>query len=222
MGNKFHWDLTLSLMEGFWRRVQETCWSGGFSPGIGEEDRLLLLLALIECHLLTRYAHSLTMSQPRPHLPPAILHAAGIFLPSIEYPEWVPTPTAMGKLKELQNRTNLPGVPNPLGSYVECYAACGNNPIPLGKEHQPQCIPVPISCTPCGMKFASHNDYLIHVLTFCKQGPLTTSKCACCGTPGPECLCTLHWKRTHDLALNIMDGKVEHAKELTLHSPNTD
>ena len=26
-----------TLMVGFWRRVQETCWSGGFSPGIGEE-----------------------------------------------------------------------------------------------------------------------------------------------------------------------------------------
>ena len=129
-----------TLMGRFWSRVQETCWSGGFSPGIGEEDRLLLLLALIECHMLTRAEGN--EGTARPHLSPPILHAAGIFLPSVEYPEWVPTPTAMDTLKEYQKRANHPGVPNPLGSYVECYAACGTNPLPLGEEHQ--CIPVPI------------------------------------------------------------------------------
>ena len=197
-----------TLMGPFWIRVQETCWSGGFSPGIGEEDRLLLLLALIECQTLT-HADGPT----RPHLPLPILRAAGIFLPSVEYPEWVPTPTAMDTLKESQKRTNHPGVPNPLGSYVECYACM--HPLPLGEEHQ--CISVPIVCTPCGMKFPSHDVYQVHVLTFCKQGPLTQSRCACCNTPGPQCLCTVHWKRTHDLALNILGGKVEHAAELARH-----
>ena len=200
-----------TLMGRFWSRVQETCWSGGFSPGIGEEDRLLLLLALIECHMLTRAEGN--EGTARPHLSPPILHAAGIFLPSVEYPEWVPTPTAMDTLKEYQKRANHPGVPNPLGSYVECYAACGTNPLPLGEEHQ--CIPVPIVCTPCGMKFPSHDLYQIHVLTFCKQ--LSQSKCACCGHNGPQCLCAVHWKRTHDLALDILGGKVEHAAELARH-----
>ena len=42
-----------SLMGPFWARFQETYWSGGFSPAISENDRLLLILSLIECHKMT-------------------------------------------------------------------------------------------------------------------------------------------------------------------------
>ena len=208
-----HSDLQ-TLMQPFWTRVQETYWSGGFSPGIGEEDRLLLILALLECYMAGSAGGETT---PRPHLPLPLLHAAGIFLPSIEYPDWVPTPHAMEELKEFQKRANHPGLPNPLGSYVECYA-CGTSPLPSEKH---QCIPVEnLACTPCGLKFPSREEYHNHVLTFCKRGPLSQSKCACCGAPGPECLCTVHWKRTHDLALNILEGKVEQARELISGGPD--
>ena len=207
-----HSDLQI-LMQPFWTRVQETYWSGGFSPGIGEEDRLLLILALIECYMVASVEGKIN---PRPHLPLPLLHSAGIFLPSLEYPDWVPTSNAMEKLKEFQKRANHPGLPNPLGSYVECYA-CGTSPLP---SEQHQCIPVEnLACTPCGLKFPSHKEYHNHVLTFCKRGPLSQSKCACCGASGPECLCTIHWKRTHDLALAILEGKVEQHGELVLHGP---
>ena len=204
----------LDLMKPFWSRVQETYWSGGFSPGIGEEDRLTLILSLIECYLLSEGYDNYP---PVPDLRLSLLHEAGIYLPSIEYPDWVPTQKGMDLLHKLQKRDNFPGLPNPLGSYINC-SACGNTSLKPGVPHK--CIPKDkLICTPCGLKFGNHDLYKVHVLTFCKRGPLTQSKCACCNTPGPECICTAHWKRTHHLAREILDGKIPQAQHLANHGP---
>ena len=40
----------MTLLEPFWKRLQEIHWSGGFSPGISEDLRMRLILCLIECY----------------------------------------------------------------------------------------------------------------------------------------------------------------------------
>ena len=193
-----------TLMVRFWARVQETHWSGGFSPGIGEQDRLLLILALIECFQQTHQ----TQQIPRPHLPKEVLHGAGIYLPSLECSEWLPTSSATDQLKEMQKRTNFPGLPSPLGSYIDCYT-CNANSLNPDQMTKHQCLPSDkIVCNPCGgLCFPDSYEYKVHALTFCRQGPLSQSKCACCNETGPECFCTTHWKRTYDLVNKIMSEK---------------
>ena len=197
-----------TLMVGFWTRVQETHWSGGFSPSIGEQERLLLILALIECFRQTPVkrrddAEKLDLQVPCPHLPLDLLHGAGIYLPSLEYSGWLPTNSATDQLKEMQKRSNFPGLPGPLGSYVDCYV-CSTNSMNPNEMAKHQCMQnKEVGCPSCGMVLPTPYEYKIHALTFCKQGPLAQSKCACCNTPGPECLCTLHWKRTYSLVGKI-------------------
>ena len=90
----------VSLMPKFWQKVQETSWSGGFSPSLPKEDITLLLLALMECFYLTPQNSGMSPqdSFPCPHLPLTVLHEAGIYLPSIERPEPVPTPARHGSV----------------------------------------------------------------------------------------------------------------------------
>ena len=202
-----------SLMVTFWERVQETYWSGGFSPAIAEEDRLLLILALFECFIISQPDRGRV--PPRPQLALNVLNEVGIHLPSVEYPDWEPTPQAFEKLRESQKRGNYPGLPGPLGSYVECFT-CGTKDLQPSEKHQ--CVPQKnLECPPCGLKFESLDQFHIHVLTFCKQGPHNGSTCPCCNTKGPECLCATHWKRTYDLGRDILEGKVEQASYLTLN-----
>ena len=191
-----------TLMVRFWARVQETHWSGGFSPGIGEQERLLLILALMECFQHSPFSKGMLI--PCPHLSPQLLHGAGIYLPSVEYAGWFPTSSATDQLKEMQKRNNFPGLPGPLGSYVDCYA-CNNNSLNPEEMEEHQCIPSDkLMCNACGLHFPDFADYRVHALTFCKQGPLSQSKCACCNTQGPECLCTSHWKRTYNLVHTLL------------------
>ena len=197
-----------TLMVRFWARVQETHWSGGFSPGIGEQERLLLILALIECFQQSPRVQGITppFPAPCPYVPLELLHGAGIYLPSVQYGTWLPTSSATDQLKEMQKRANFPGLPSHLGSYVECYACNTNslNPDEMTRTKH-QCTPSDkLKCNSCGLGFENHADFKVHCLTFCKQGPLSQSKCACCNTPGPECLCTSHWKRTYNLVNTIM------------------
>ena len=43
-----------TLMKKFWSKVQEVAWSGGFAPSISEEERALLILALVEVFSITQ------------------------------------------------------------------------------------------------------------------------------------------------------------------------
>ena len=97
-----------TLMGTFWARFQETYWSAGFSPAISENDRLLLILSLIECHKMTVALKGDGGRVPCPHVSLEHLHAAGIFLPSLEFSEIIPNSDAIDQLHEAQKRTNLP------------------------------------------------------------------------------------------------------------------
>ena len=203
-----------NLMGAFWGRFQETYWSGGFSPAIGENDRLLLILSLIECHKMTVGSKG-GGRVPCPHLPVEDLHDAGIYLPSLEFHELIPSSAAIEELHEAQMRKNLPGLPSPLGSYIECYACVKPFSSP-GDLATHQCIPLDeLKCTGCGLVFQSHRDYNVHCLTFCHVGSLTQSKCAVCGFNGPCCVCATHWKRTFALVNSIMEGGIIQAEWLS-------
>ena len=197
-----------ALMGPFWEHFQKTYWSGGFNPGIGEEDRLLLILALIECHKMTVAVKGETGRVPCPHVPLEHLHNAGIYLPALEFPELIPTDDAIAELNKAQNRANLPGLPNPLGSYIECYACVKSftSPDDMAKH---KCISQDeLKCTGCGLQFDSDLNYKVHALTFCHEGPLTRSKCSICGSIGPACICATHWKRTFALVSSLMEGTI--------------
>ena len=205
----------LTLMGRFWARFQVTYWSGGFSPAISENDRLLLILSLIECHKMTIDVKGDAGRVPCPHVPLEYLHEAGIVLPSLEKPELIPNDDGIEELNEAQKRTNLPGLPNPLGSYMECYA-CVQSFTSLGDMTKHECIPLDeLKCTGCGLIFDSHKSYKVHSLTFCHEGPLTQSKCAVCGSNGPACVCATHWKRTFALVNSIMEGAILQAEWLS-------
>ena len=205
-----------SLMGPFWARFQETYWSGGFSPALGENDRLLLILSLIECLKMTVGPESGGGSRvPCPHLPLEDLHDAGVILPSLQFPELIPSSAAIDELREAQKRNNLPGLPSPLGSYIECYACVKSFSSPDEKATH-ECIPLDeLKCTGCGLIFKSHQDYNVHSLSFCHEGPLTQSKCAVCGSNGPNCVCATHWKRTFALVNSVMEGAVIQAEWLS-------
>ena len=205
-----------SLMGPFWARFQETYWSGGFSPALGENDRLLLILSLIECLKMTVGPEGGGGSRvPCPHLPLEDLHDAGVILPSLQFPELIPSSAAIDELREAQKRNNLPGLPSPLGSYIECYACVKSFSSPDEKATH-ECIPLDeLKCTGCGLIFKSHQDYNVHALSFCHEGPLTQSKCAVCGSNGPNCVCATHWKRTFALVNSVMEGAVIQAEWLS-------
>ena len=207
----------VNLMTPFWLRVQETCWSGGFSPGISANDKSALILALMECFLLSPVDTTVTSRDliPCPHIPLNTLHAAGIYLPSIEYPTQLPTPSAHTIITESNKRTNLSGTPTDLTNYVGC-CACGSFSASIGETNVHTCIPKEdIKCTGCGLVFHTINDYKVHAMTFCHQGSPTQSKCACCGIPGPKCYCQRHWQKTYSLVTSAMRGTITRAAWLS-------
>ena len=203
------------LMGHFWARFQKTYWSGGFSSDIGEKDRLLLILSLIECHKMTIGVRGETGRLPCPHVPLERLNEAGIYLPSLQFSDLIPTDEALDEIKEARRRDNLPGLPNPLGSYLECYA-CRKDFASRDDMAKHDCIPQEeLKCTGCGLQFDSPENYNVHALTFCHEGPLSMSKCAVCGSKGPTCVCATHWKRTFALVSSIMEGAILHAEWLS-------
>ena len=204
-----------TLMPKFWQRVQNTSWSGGF--GIPKEDTALLLLALMECFSLTLHDPALGPKSdfPCPHLPLTVLHEAGIYLPSIEYPEPVPTPQAHALLTDALGRANLPGTPSDLTSYIDCFV-CGSHTAQVGETNKHKCIPTDqLKCTGCGLVFANHDEYKIHALTFCRMGPTSQGRCSCCNVKGPQCLCQQHWRKTYTLVESALQGNITRAEWLT-------
>ena len=206
-----------TLMPKFWQKVQEISWSGGFGPNLSREDTAVLLLALMECFHLTPLDPNggAPDAFPCPHLPLYVLHEAGVYLPSIEYPEPVPTPASHALLTNTLNRANLPGIPTDLCSYIDCFV-CGSHSAQVGETNRHECVAVDeLKCTGCGLLFPSHAEYRIHVLTFCRQGPTSQGRCSCCNVKGPQCLCQQHWRKTYALVASTLQGNITRTRWLT-------
>ena len=196
-----------TLMTKFWDRVQEIYWSGGFTPILDENQRLLLLLALVECFTYSKYQEPKEgeTSLCCPHMDPVLLHAAGVYIPSIEFPDLTMTPESMDRINTSQKRPNLPGLPSDFSNYVHC-PVCGSNFTKQAEMIDHLCTSGPINCEGCGLSFPNPGEYKIHSVSFCKQGPLSQSKCPVCNTPGPKCICQVHWNRTYGLVSSLFEG----------------
>ena len=204
------------LLTKFWSTLQEIHWSGAMSPGITNEERSRLLLELIGAF---NYSSSKTgevargeNSLPVPHLSETMLREAGIvLLDTIAKPG---LPDISSKTEQMihdhQKRANLPGIPGDLSGLLHCWL-CNQEFRTVAerrkhtKDTQEMCA-IP-KCDGCGLKFTSGKEYKIHAYTFCKQGPLSQSKCPCCFSPGPRCYCQTHWSRTYAMASSVMEGR---------------
>ena len=199
-----------TLMTKFWAKAQMVYWSGGFCPNIGDKERLNLLLALVECFLYSRPQEACTGENTIycPHMDLTLLHEAGVYIPSIEFPDLRMTTGSMEKIAATQKRGNLPGIPSDLGNYVDC-AACGTSASTQEEMQRHVCLEGPVKCEGCGLSFPTQRGYKVHSVTFCKQGPLSQSKCPVCNTAGPKCICQVHWNRTYNLIASIFEGTNE-------------
>ena len=211
----------MTLLEPFWKRLQEIHWSGGFSPGISEDLRMRLILCLIECYNQSAMRDDNLPggdALPTPHLGLGTLRQVGVHLPSIGSPEEVPTAGAEAFIGEQVKRQNLPGIPTDISSHLTCSRPTCNRIFASREERIEHKVNSDCSkqsddtlgCTSCGLKFTTEEDFNIHLLTFCRHGP-PGGKCPCCGTPGPSCLCTQHWRRTYELANSIYEGSYREA-----------
>ena len=227
-----------TLMKKFWIKVQEVAWSGGFAPSISEEERALLILALVEVFSLTQIQDAQTRPTDKakdglylvPHVKSAWLEDAGMYFPSLVDPVRGGTPTtdddptvdATKIITDSQkDRQNLPGVPSDIAAYLTCYICYRGFDTPAeAQDHKRQNCAGPVSCDACGLSFERAEDYQLHAVTFCRQGPLTQSKCPTCSKPGPACLCQVHWARTYDLAARLFEGTHGRGEWLTQGTAN--
>ena len=222
-----------TLMKKFWSKVQEVAWSGGFAPSISEEERALLILALVEAFSITQIqdAHTRPSDKAKdglylvPHVKAAWLENVGMYFPSLVDPvrrdapttDDEPTAEAVKIITDSQQkRQNLPGVPTDIAAYLTCYICSRDFETPAeAREHKRQNCTGPVNCDACGLSFERASDYQLHAVTFCRQGPLTQSKCPTCSTPGPRCLCQVHWARTYALAARLFHGSHGRGEWLT-------
>ena len=196
----------MGVTKKFWSKILENYWSAGFSPKITNTERYHLFLALIESLLLTSTKEDTSKSVPCPHVSLDYLHHAGVYLPSIEYQDYKPTSDGFALITKYQERRNFPGVPTDLAYYSYCYT-CDTSFHSVNDKSTHACAPSKtVECTGCGLAFADTSSYQLHALTYCKQGPLSRSKCPVCNTAGPRCLCQTHWQRTYAKAVSIMKG----------------
>ena len=224
----FHNPGIANLMEKFWKRVQDTHWSGGFAASISPHDRMKLLLGLIECYQHTNTNNGIVTrgpdSLPVPHIALEMLKGAGIHVPIINQEDVQPTNEAIEIIQKTLKRDNLPGIPNIISSYLRCNVCMTSfgswKETTEHMEKSEECNEGVI-CTGCGLVFATGRDYNLHAVTFCKQGPLAQTKCPCCNTKGPKCLCQKHWQRTYGLVSSIYEGIYKDAEWLTRDSTTT-
>ena len=210
-----------NLLKNFWKKIQEVHWSGGFSPGISENDRVLLLMSVIEAFNLTvskdGQQNRGTDSMPTPHVSLEILQEAGVYIPTLMEDYESPSEEAEQEIKESLKRNNHPDIPNIISSYLTC-CVCQKQ-FTTGKETQKHynednCGQL-LKCNGCGIAFPSGKEYRLHAYTFCKQGPISQTKCPCCKTVGPKCLCQMHWQRTYGLLSTIFEGGYPKAEWLS-------
>ena len=207
----------IHLLGDFWKVHQEIHWSGGMSPGISKKRQHLILLALMECVNYSRYQGK-GDRLPVPHLPKHILQAMGVHLASLREPESNLTMSAIAKIKDMDKRTNLSGIPGDITGYLRCHV-CGKemeNEDARRNHLKGNTCSGATSCDGCGLAFSTGEDYLVHAYTFCKQGPLSGAKCPCCGQTGPRCFCQIHWQRTYSLVQGIYAGDNIRANWITM------
>ena len=196
-------------MTDFWAKVQEIHWSGGMSPGLTENEKHGLICALIEC-----YCYSQTDSEnqipclPVPHLQVEMLRKIGVHIPPLEGEEDDLTDAALEIVKKDLNRTNLPGIPTMLTAHIQCDACvvAFENQQQLKEHRRTEKCKELTTCNGCAIKFKTNTDYMVHRISFCRQGPLTGNKCPVCNVPGPRCLCQVHWKRTYDMISQLWEN----------------
>ena len=196
-------------MTEFWAKLQEIYWSGMMSPGLTENDKHGLVCALIECYCYTQTdtEHQETCL-PVPHLQVEMLQKIGVHIPQLERDEDDLTDEAVDTVKKDFTRTNLPGIPTLLTAHIQC-DACGilfTEQKELKDHRKTEHCKEATTCNGCAIKFASNTDYMVHRISFCKQGPLSGNKCPVCNHHGPRCLCQIHWKRTYETISKLWEN----------------
>ena len=219
-----------TLMKSFWNKVQTVAWSGGMAPSISEEERAMLILALVEAFNLTRsHAKGKDGLYVVPHVHVSALQKAGMYFPSLEDPvkggspttDDEPTTEAVKTIIDAHKRQNLPGIPSDLAAYLTCYVCNNVFDTPAeAREHKKHNCKGKVKCDACGLEFENAEHYQLHAVTFCRQGPHTQGKCPTCSTMGPRCLCQVHWARTYALAAKLFEGTHGRGEWLTLYSRN--
>lgn len=196
-------------MTGFWTKLQEIHWSGGMSPGLTENEKHGLVCALIECYC---YSQSDTEHQaaclPVPHLQVEMLQKIGVHIPQLERDEDDLTDEAVDTVNKDLTRTNLPGIPTLLTAHIQC-DACGivfTHQKELKEHRKTEDCKQSTTCNGCAIKFTTNTDYMVHRISFCKQGPLSGNKCPVCNQHGPRCLCQVHWKRTYETISKLWEN----------------
>ena len=220
------------IMTRFWEKVQEVAWSGGFAPSISEDERALLMLALIEVFSLTRVPggqDDKVKTRPKeglylvPHVRAPWLENVGMYFPSIidpvegDEPVWndEPIEDSVDVIRESFKRANLPGIPSDIGAFLTCHSCEVVFDTPTEKREHECPVSEPLSCNACGLDFELRKDYQLHAVTFCRQGPLAGGVCPTCQTKGPKCLCQGHWMRTYALASSMWEGRHGRGEWLT-------
>ena len=196
-------------MTEFWAKLQEIYWSGGMSPGLTENEKHGLICALIECYCYTQTdtEHQATCL-PVPHLQVEMLQKIGVHIPQLERDEDDLTDEAVDIVKKDFTRTNLPGIPTLLTAHIQC-DACGilfTDQQELKEHRKTKDCKEATTCNGCAIKFASNTEYMVHRISFCKQGPLSGNKCPVCNHHGPRCLCQVHWKRTYETISKLWES----------------
>ena len=176
-------------MTEFWAKLQEIYWSGGMSPGLTENEKHGLICALIECYCYTQTdtEHQATCL-PVPHLQVEMLQKLGVHIPQLERDEDDLTDEAVDIVKKDFTRTNLPGIPTLLTAHIQC-DACGilfTDQQELKEHRKTKDCKEATTCNGCAIKFASNTDYMVHRISFCKQGPLSGNKCPVCNHHGRD------------------------------------
>ena len=196
-------------MTDFWAKVQEIHWSGGMSPGLTENEKHGLICALIECYCYSQKdSENQIPCLPVPHLQVEMLRKIGVHIPPLEGEEDDLTDAALEIVKKDLNRTNLPGIPTMLTAHIQCDACvvAFENQQQLKEHRRTEKCKELTTCNGCAIKFKTNTDYMVHRISFCRQGPLTGNKCPVCNVPGPRCLCQMHWKRTYDMISQLWEN----------------
>ena len=206
-------------MEKFWTKLQEIYWSGGMSPGLTTNEKTEIVCALIECYCYSQADQGSNDLKclPVPHLQTEMLERIGVHIPPTEEEGHNLTTSALEKVKKDLSRANLPGIPTLLTAYLQC-DACNviyndQNQL-MTHRGTKKCLEL-TTCNGCAVKFRTSQDYMIHRISFCRQGPLTGTRCPVCNTPGPRCICQQHWARTYGMVSQIWENDLSETAWLT-------
>ena len=206
----------LNLVQGFWKTHTEIQWSGGMSPGVDNDMKQRLFLAIMECFIYTDQKGRGRDTLPVPHLSRAYLATLEVHIDPLQYDAPDLSERAREQVRETEKRNNAPGIPGILAGHVQCHICSKtfSNKREVTQHRVDSSCNDPTQCNGCGLKFPDGEEYLVHAYTFCKQGPISGAKCPSCNTAGPKCLCQVHWTRTFALIAAIWEGGHRRAEYL--------